>query len=547
MPHNNLPAPASPMIGREEELAEILNLLTTPACRLLTLTGPGGIGKTRLALEALRQLAEQQGFPNGVHFVALQPLAAPDFMLSTITDALGFEFYSGAEPQQQLLSYLREKALLLALDNVEHLLDGVGLLADILNTAPGVRILATSRERLNLREEWVLELDGLSVPAAETEGDLEAYGAVQLFLEQARRVSVGFEASDEQLAAIARICRLVEGMPLALELAAAWVRVMTCQQIAEEIENGLDILETTARNVEPRHRTMRAALDQSWRLLSDSEREVFRKLAVFQGRFSREAAAAVASADLPILTALADKSLLRVDKQGRCDLHEMLRQYAGEKLAESPEEHEAVQALHCAYYAAFMGNLLEDPLAIYESTVVGAVAVAIDDLRAAFRYAVDQGRQEELGQFLYTLPHFFDTQEKYREGFESLALAADLLRTRLHGPDETITRLLGLTLAWQAWFLRALLRWEEARQCVQESLALLQPLETGPEIVHALGHGSYLEQDPLKRKQVLQEALRCAEAVNFQWGMVHHSLNLGSALTELGNSKRRDRSSWRPW
>ena len=374
---SNFPASLSPMIGRDEELAEIVNLLSTPACRLLTLLGPGGIGKTRLALETAQRMAENPTFPNGVYYVALQPLSAPDFMLSTIADSLDFQFYSGVEPQQQVLDYLREKALLLVLDNVEHLLQSVGLLVEILRTAPGVRILATSRERLNLREEWVLELDGLAVPAEAKVEDLEAYSAVRLFLEQAQRVSVGFTTTDEQLSAIARICRLVEGMPLALELAASWVRAMSCKQIATEIEHSLDILETTARNVEPRHRTMRAALDQSWHLLNDAEREVFGKLAVFQGSFSREAAEQIAGATLRILSALVDKSMLRLDSQGRYDLHELLHQYAGEKLAETPEEYDAAQERHCTYYAAWIGQRLEEPQTIYKTGMLAAIAADI--------------------------------------------------------------------------------------------------------------------------------------------------------------------------
>lgn len=234
----NLPTHAIPLIGRAEELSQITALLHDPACRLLTLIGLGGIGKTRLALEAAHQ------FPAPVHFVPLQPLSSPDFLISAMADALGLRFHSGNDPKRQLLDYLREKSWLLVLDNFEHLLDGAALLSEILTYAPGVRLLVTSRERLNLVEEWVLDVEGLAYPPSENVTDPERYSAVELFVQHARRAKVSFALTDTSRPAVVRICRLVDGMPLGIELAASWVRVLSCQAIADEIARSLDILET---------------------------------------------------------------------------------------------------------------------------------------------------------------------------------------------------------------------------------------------------------------------------------------------------------------
>ena len=369
MPTHHLPPAPTPFVGREGELAEIEQLLSDPACRLLTLVGPGGIGKTRLALEAAHVMVDTATFPNGVYFASLQPLTSPEFIISTIADALSFQFYSGADPRQQLLDYLREKSLLLVLDNVEHLLEDISLVSEMLAAAPGVHILATSRERLNLREEWVLEVSGLNSPAVETEINLESYSAIELFVQQARRVSVGFALDNANQSAVVRICHLVGGMPLGIELAAAWVRALSCEQIADEIERSLDVLETPTRNIEPRHRTMRAALDQSWQLLSDVEQNVFKRLSVFRGGFTREAAEYVARATLRTLTGLVDKSMVRVNAGGRYDLQELLRQYAEEKLGEMPAEQEQTRDRHSTYYADFMGQWADDPTEITRTEV----------------------------------------------------------------------------------------------------------------------------------------------------------------------------------
>jgi transcriptional regulator with XRE-family HTH domain len=282
---HNLPPQPTPFIGRADELAEIAERLTDPACRLLTLVGPGGIGKTRLALEAAHE--QQPNFADGVYFVALTPIASPNLVAPAIAGTLKLTSYDPADPIASIVHDLREKALLLLLDNFEHLLEATNLLTDILAAAPQVKILVTSREALNLQEEWVRRVDGLSFPVSGDDENAEDYSAIRLFVERARRIRGNFSLTDES-DNVARICQLVQGMPLAIELAATWLKTLPCARIADEIQRNLDFLASPLRNVAERHRSVRAIFDQSWKLLTIEEQSVFQTLVQQGGNGNRD-------------------------------------------------------------------------------------------------------------------------------------------------------------------------------------------------------------------------------------------------------------------
>jgi predicted ATPase/DNA-binding CsgD family transcriptional regulator len=429
---HNLPSQPTSFIGRENEITEIVALLADPNCHLLTLVGPGGIGKTRLATEAAQRVEPD----DGAFFVSLQPLGSADNIVTTIVDALPLQLHGSTDPQQQLLDYLRERQMLLILDNFEHLLDGVSIVTGILEAASHVKLLVTSREALNLQAEHLWPLGGLDTPPDEALDVFDDYSAVQLFVERTWRVKPDFspEAYKHE---VVRICRLVDGLPLALELAAGWTRALSPQAVGDEIQRSLDFLASNQRDVPQRHRSMRAVFDRSWSLLSAQEQVVFRKLSVFRGGFTAEAAQQVAGASLPLLASLIDKSLLRLEKSGRYDLHELLRQYTEEQL-ETVGETEATCDAHMDYYTATLSQRETGLKGPGQVEALDDIEADFENIRAVWNRAVMQRNVDIVGQMMEIVTLFFEMRTRHHEGLEFIQTALDTLVEASGATSETI-------------------------------------------------------------------------------------------------------------
>jgi len=390
-PAANLPVPLTTFVGRAKECLQIGELLRDDKCRLLTLLGLGGIGKTRLAVQIGHDMAGN--YLNGVYFVPLAPLESVDFIVSAIAEATGLTFSGSGDPKTQLFNHLRQKEALLIFDNFEHLLSGARLMDEILRHAPNVNLLVTSRERLQLRAERLFELGGLACPIATTSTEsvfVKAYDSMQLFSDRAQLVDMNFELTAVNYNNVAQICNLLQGMPLGIELAAAWARTFSCAQILAQIEQNIDFLATRMRDVPERHRSLRAVFDYVWELLSPDEQLLFVKLSLFRGGFDVAAATAVADVSPWTLVGLVEKSLLRKEGSDRYEMLEMLRRFAAVMSAEKTAEMADSRAKHAAYYADFMAErgLLLNGRRTKEA--IKDIAAEMENVHAAWSYAIAQ-------------------------------------------------------------------------------------------------------------------------------------------------------------
>lgn len=517
---SNLPSFATQFIGRTLELARIASLLRNDGYRLLTLVGAGGVGKTRLAVEVGSLCTAS------VYFVPLQPLTSPESIVSAIAEAIGFQFNGAEDSKYQLLQYLRDKSVLLILDNFEHLLDGVVLLSEIFSNAPGVQMLVTSRERLNLIEEHVYRVGGLSFPTNSTL-DPGQDDAMQLFIQTARRSNTEFVLNAEQTAHMIRICQLVDGMPLALELAAHWTRLLSCKELASEIEQCLGILTTTAHNIEPRHRNIHVVFTPTWQRLLPSERNAFMALSVFRGPFKRQAAEMIAGISVHELAALIDKCLLRMNNDGYYDLHELLRQYSEEQLLESGEAWEQVHFRHCHYYAQFMQSRWEQLCGTGLVTALQEIEAEHANVLAGWEWALAQGYTLEIEMMLDSLWFFYDTGRRFSDGEQIFQQAAIILRSAQHADER---HLLGKVLARQGSLMCSLTRHDHAILLIQESLEILREDNFPRDRAFALlrmGIAVFWAKGHQKSREYFEQSLHLYQQERDQWGS-------GSALFWLG-------------
>jgi predicted ATPase/DNA-binding SARP family transcriptional activator len=549
------PVNTTPLVGREVEMAELGRFLADPAVRLITLVGPAGIGKSSLALAIAER--ERQRFAHGVFVVELAPAGSADkqrasrirhLLVARIAGALGYQMQEERrDHEQQLLDYLSGRALCLVLDNFDHLVDGANLLAAILQSAPRVKIVVTSREALHLYEEQIVPVTGL---AFTEELVAEEDAAVQLFLQRARRLQPDFALREADLPHVTAICRLVAGIPLALELAAAQVDALSLSDMVGELERSLDLLATEWRNVPVRHRSMRAALDASWSRLSGEEQQVFSCLSVFRGGFTRLAAGQVCAPEMSplafrrILAALVAKSFLSYrTAPERYAIHELLRQFAAEKLAFLPELETGARDRHSATFCAFLRERTGDWYTTRQIETLKALQPEAENVQQAWDWALAQGEWERLAQAIDSWRWYHQWRLRILD-FDRLCQAL-LSKTESQVAARTAVvpgalRLRAKALTWLGWSAPdrsdALLKLEEALtllehpQLSDQDIRLERALALRERALRLIGMG-----DLESAQQSQEQSLALFQALGHQWGIAQSLSGLGLVAWRMGN------------
>jgi predicted ATPase/DNA-binding XRE family transcriptional regulator len=579
------PTPTSPLVGREAERQQLAALILGERARMVTLLGSGGIGKSHLALQAAADLASH--FANGAVFASLVGANTTAAAAHTMAEALGLPLRERGDPVQQLVEQMAGLDLLLVLDNIEHLLgdqeDGaLPLLTSLLQSAPQVRLLTTSRERVRIADEVTFELGGLPVPSGNAPGVVERSSAAQLFIRRARRVDATFTVTPANAPAILRICRLVTGMPLAIELAAGWVGALDCDEIAEEIARSMDFLAQSTRDAPVRHRSLRAVCESSWLLLAPNEQGVLARLAVFRGGFTRDAAAQVANAGLPLLAALIDKSLVQRTRSESSallidppayELHEMLRQFLVDKLTEAGELEE-VRRRHADYFmmriAAIEPRLYSDESVAWRQQVSAEEA----NVRAALEWCMSAAGDARWAlRIASRMGRFWYLSDQWRDGLDllqrtlafSAGVACDepeahaLAHTQLgeillalgdvsQARDHFLIGLAGwrslnnqTMLAWTLYHMgqmyMALGDHAASQAHMEESLGLFELLGDRRHVAHALyvlGGGAVAQGDFATARTRLEAALSYYRGTRFRGSLAATLNELARTLLGLG-------------
>jgi len=543
---NNLPRQLTTFIGREREIAEAKRLLAET--HLLTITGPGGSGKTRLSLEIGARLLSE--YPDGVWLVEFAHLADPARVPQVLATALSVREEADRPLLVTLVDHLRPKRVLLLLDNCEHLIDACAGLADtLLRGCPEVKILPSSREALGLTGEVVFRVPPLSLPDSRLVPALERlaeYEAVRLFVDRAIAVKPDFTLTDDTAAAVVQICRRLDGIPLAIELAAARVRTLSVQQITAHLDERFRLLTGGSRTALPRHQTLRGLIDWSYGLLSEAERELFRRVSVFVGGWTLEASVAVcAGVDVDrydiveLLGRLVDKSLCLIDGEGsdpRYRLLETIRQYGFEKLAETSEG-QVVRARHRDFYLGFAEDAEPRLQGPEQVAWLQRLEADHDNLRAALRWSLDCDETEAALRLGSALSLFWDTHGYVREGREWLD---ELLAHARERPTSTVTtrRALGKVLDAAS---RTRARWSEFPQATEfltQGLAVWRELGDKRGIAEALNNlavGATQSGDRVRARVLVAESLALFRELSDKRGTAHALNNLAEILRGEGD------------
>ncbi len=513
-----IPSAKTSFVGRDPELIELANLLAGSEVRLVTILGAGGVGKTRLALQLAHDQRQENQFENGLHFVPLETLNSNAQIPRAILDALGVAVFGSADPLEVLQTSIADHRILLVLDNFEHLTDGALMISKLLERCPNLMLLVTSRERLNLEEEFVLPLSGFRVSSDQVNlADAEAFDAVRLFIQRAKRARIDFDLTQSDLPSVLKICRLVDGMPLGIELAAAWVKVMSVAQLALELTQNFDLLESNSRNITERHRNLRAVFEYSWNLLTVKEQFALASLSVFQGGFDHKAASAVTGVTIAVLTSLVDKSLLRVNADGRYDRHALIHQHAYQKLETMPEVRQMTQIQHAQFFLALAQTAASELYGISKALWLSRLGLDHQNFHVALEWAYHNGNCEIGLQLAGALKNYWMIRGHLVEGSEWLE---GLLKLEVTSTQRVPLAVRATALTGAAWLAHARDDFALATSFFQESASLRREMGETAGLEAALVNEAMLarsEGDYARATSLLEQSLsRQREAGNHQ-------------------------------
>jgi len=544
---NNLPLQPTPLVGREKEVSEVCDLLRAEETRLLTLTGPGGIGKTRLALQAAADLLDE--FPDGAFFVPLATLTEAELLLPAVAEMVGVK-ETGEQPLDEgIKDYLSERRLLLVLDNLEQVLGAAPAVTELLAVAPGLKVLATSRAPLALYGEHEYAVPPLSLPDVRHLPDIAAlsqYAAVSLFIERAQAAKAEFEVTSESAPAVAEICVRLDGLPLAIELAAARIKMLPPKAMLQRLSSRLKLLTGGARDLPERQRTLRATIEWSFALLDEGEQLLFARLAVFSGGRTLEAIEAICDAqgDLPVdgfegVSSLLNKSLLRQeegpDGEPRFVMLETVHEFAREKLGQSAEAEE-IKRVHAQYFLTLAEEAYPELRGADQLEWLERLEAEHDNMRAALTWALKRNEAEVALRLGGALSVFWLLRDYHSEGRRWLqeALAID-------GRGSLGSR--AMALAGAGWLAENQGDLDPAQEACEEGLELLanearEASEAKLRLLACLGWVAWTREELGQARELLEESLALSREMSDTWWLAFSLFGLAIVPQSLGDSER---------